>query len=263
VIVQCRTVQLVPNPARMEGRNMAVFAATEGKVHVRALGDGEQGFDTMMLRNLPGFSDDAVWVFREWHSWFHDLTQSNSWESVNQELDRLALRGVNVIATPEQVFDTRAHQPAQAVEEVAELLLGKPRRARDRSFEDWVDAVLTQSEIRYLPEFIEDAQIDLESSTGQALTLRFPYFVNEPRRTGIMAVRPDRKGIIPARSVSHVIYTFDKAVQAGLLDREHCVCLSGQIRGGQAVVEDLMRSCVLLDATAPTTPQTLHELVST
>ena len=263
MMLHCRTVQFVANPASMEGRNMAVFAATaDGPVRVRALGDGEQGFDAMLLRGVPGFSEEAAWVFREWHGWFHDLAQSESWTSINAELDRLALRGVNVIATPEQVFDTRADQPAQAVEEVAALLLGKPRRARDRSFEEWIEAVLMQSEIRYQPEFMEDARIDLQSSAGQTLTLRFPYFVDSPQRTGIMVVRPDKKGVVAAQSASHAIYTFDKAVQADVLTREHCVCLTGPLREGQAVVADLARSCLLLDASNPGTPSALSRIVS-
>lgn len=264
MMLHCRTVQLVPNPARMEGRNIAVFAATaDDQVHVRALGDGEKGFDPTMLRTLPGFSDAAAWVFREWHGWFHDLAQSESWASINAELDHLALRGVSVIATPEQVFDTRADQLAQAVEEVAELLLGKPRRARDRSFDEWVDAVLTQSEIRYRPGFLADAQIDLESSAGQTLTLHFPYFVDATTRTGIMVVRPDKHGKVQARSASHAIYTFEKAVQSGVLDREHCVCLTGMLRHGQTVVADLERFCLLLDASNPDTPGMLSRLVFT
>ncbi len=262
MMLPCRTVQFVANPARMEGRNVAVFAASaDGLVQVRALGDGEHGFDPMMLRKLPGFSDDAAWVFREWHGWFHDLAQSASWPSINTELDRLELRGVSVIATPEQVFNTRSDQPAQAVEEVAELLLGKPRRARDRSFDEKVDAVLMQSEVRFRPDFIEDAQIDLESSAGQTLTLRFPYFIDAATRTGIMVVRPDRKGMVLSRSASHAIYTFDKAVQAGVLDRKHCVCLTGTLRDRQAVAADLARSCVLLDVSDRGTPEALSRLV--
>ncbi len=262
MMLHCRTVQFVANPARMEGRNVALFAAmADGQVQVRALGDGEKGFDPMLLHSLPGFSDDAAWVFREWHGWFHDLAQSESWASINAELDRMELRGVSVIATPEQVFDTRADQPTQAVDEVAEFLLGKPRRARDRSFDEWLDGVLLQSEIRFRPGFLEDARIDLESSAGQTLTLRFPYFVDAAQRTGIMVVRPDRKGMAPSRSASHAIYTFDKAVQAGVLDREHCVCLTGTLREGQAVAADLARSCVLLNVSDRGTPDALSRLV--
>ena len=264
MMLHCRTVQFVANAARMEGRNVAVFAASaDGLVQVRALGDGEQGFDPMMLRNLPGFSDDAAWVFREWHGWFHDLAQSESWPSLNAELDRLELRGVSVIVSPEQVFDTRADQAEQAVDEVAELLLGKPRRPRDRSFDEQIDAVLLQSEIRFRPGFLEDARIDLESSAGQTLTLRFPYFVDTAKRVGIMVVRPDKKGIVPPRSAGHAIYTFDKAVQAGVLTREHCVCLTGALHEGQAVAADLARSCVLLDVSDRGTPDALSRLVPT
>ena len=59
------------------------------------------------------------------------------------------------------------------------------------------------------------------------------------------------------------IYTFDKAVQAGVLTREHCVCLTGALHEGQAVAADLARSCVLLDVSDRGTPDALSRLVPT
>ena len=198
-------------------------------------------------------------MFREWHGWFHDLARASDWEEVTQELDRANLRGLNFMAMPEQSFDMPATHPAQAVDEVAELLMGKHRRARADTFEERVQAVLTQSEIRFRDDFIEEAQVEIETGGG-ILNLSFPYLVNAATKTGILLVKPNRDGRVPARAVSHAIYTFDKAVQVGLLQREHCISLVGPMRSGQAMVADLARSTVLMDVFDADTPRALEQL---
>ena len=261
MMLQCRTVQFVPSPARMEGRNIALFAASaQDQIFVRVLGDGENGFDPSALRTLPAVNDATESVFREWHDWFHDLGRMGDWEEVTQELDRINLRGLNFIAMPEQSFDIPATHPSQAVDDVAELLVGKHRRFHPDTFEDRVKAVLHQSEIRFRDDFIEDAQIEIETG-GDILTLNFPYFVNGPTKTGILVVKPNRDGRLPARTVSHAIYAFDKAVQVGLLQRERCVSLVGPTRSGQALVADLARSSVLMNVFDADTPRALWRLV--
>jgi len=261
MMLQCRTVQFIPNPARMEGRNIAVFASSApDQVFVRALGDSEHGFDPLSVRTLPGVSDANDWVFQEWHGWFHDLAGAGGWEEITQELDRINLRGLNFVALPEQSFDIPASQPAQAVDEVAELLIGKRRRPRANTFEEQVQALLSLSEIRYRDDFIVDAQVEIETGSD-LLTLRFPYLVDAKIKTGIQMVKPDKKGAVTSRAVSQVIYTFDKAVQAGLLQREHCVTLVGPMQPGQVLVLDLARSSVLLNIFDADTPRALGELV--
>lgn len=267
MMLQCRTVQFIPNPARMEGRNIAVFASSApDEVFVRALGDSKHGFDALSVRALPGISDANDWVFREWHGWFHDLARGCGWEKISLELDRINLRGLNFVAMPEQSFDIPASQPAQAVDKVAELLIGKLRRPRANTFEEQVQAVLSLSEIQYRDDFIEEARVEIETGKdGFLLSLDFPYLVNAKGgngvKTGILIVKPNKTGIVPARSVSHAIYTFDKAVQAGLLQRGHCVALVGPMQSGQALVSDLARSSVLLNIFDPDTPSALLELV--
>ena len=164
------------------------------------------------------------------------------------------------MAMPEQSFDIPATHPAQAIDEVAELLIGKHRRARPDTFEERVQAVLTQSEIRFRDDFIEEAQIEIETGGG-ILNLSFPYFVNGPTKTGVLAIKPNRDGRLPARTVSHAIYTFDKVVQIGLLQREHCISLVGPMKSGQAMVADLARSSVLMDVFESNTPRVLGQLV--
>ncbi len=262
MMLQCRTVQFVHSPARMEGRNIALFAASaQDQVFVRVLGDGENGFDPSALRTLTAVNDATEWVFREWYGWFHDLARASDWEEVTQELDRVNLRGLNFIAMPEQSFDIPATHPSVAVDEVAELLMGKHRRTRPDTFEERIQAVLTQSEIRFRDDFIEDAQIEIETG-GDILALNFPYLVNASTRTGILLVKPNRDGRAPARAVSHAIYTFDKAVQVGLLQREHCVSLVGPMKSGQTMVSDLARSSVLMDVFDAKVPSALLNLAS-
>jgi hypothetical protein len=263
MMLQCRTVQFMASPARMEGRNIAVFAASaQDQVFVRVLGDGEDGFDASALRTLPAINDATEWVFREWHGWFHDLGRTGDWGEVTQELDRINLRGLNFLAMPEQSFDIPAAQPDLAVDEVAELLIGKHRRSRPDTFEERIQALLAQSEIRYREDFIEDAQIEIETPSKELLTLNFPYLVNAATKTGIIVVKPNRDGRAPARPVSHAIYTFDKAVQVGLLQRAHCVSLVGPMRAGQTIVSDLARSSVLMDVFDPKVPSALLRLVN-
>lgn len=261
MMLQCRTVQFIPNPARMEGRNIAVFASSApDQVFVRALGDSEHGFDPLSVRALPGVSEGTDWVFREWHGWFHDLARAGGWKEITQELDRINRRGLNFVAMPEQSFDIPASQPALAADEVAELLIGKRRRPRASTFEEQAQAVLSLSEIRYRDDFIEDARVEIETGSD-LLTLHFPYLVDAKIKTGIQMVKPDKKRVVSARAVSHAIYTFDKAVQAGLLQREHCVTLVGPMQPGQTLVSDLARSSVLLNIFDADTHRALGEIV--
>lgn len=263
MMLQCRTVQFIPNPARMEGRNIAVFSASApDQVFVRALGDSEHGFDPLAVRALPGVSEGADWVFREWHGWFHDLARMGRWEAVNEELDRINHSGLNFIAMPEQSFDIPTAKATEAADEVADLLMGKRRRPRAHTFEEQVQAVLSMSEIGYRDNFIEDARVEIEAD-NDLITLRFPYLVNAGIKTGLQVVKPDRKGNVTASAVSQAIYTFDKAVQAGLLQRAHCVTLTGPLRPGQALVSDLARSSVLMNVFDADTPHALWELVGT
>jgi len=264
MMLQCRTVQFVPNPTRMEGRNIAVFVSgAPDQVSVRVMGDSGDGFNPSALRSLPAFSDASSWVFREWHGWFHDLARSRNWSEVTQELDRINLRGLNFVAMPEQSFDIPTPDPSKAVDAVAELLMGKRRRARTDTFEDRLQDVLLQSEIRYLDDFIEDARIEIETPDKEVLTLGFSYLVNAPTRTGIMVIKPRRDGRVSSHIVSRAVYAFDKAVQAGVLDREHCVSLVGKMTPGQAAVSDLARSSVLMDVFDPEVPRALLHLVRT
>jgi hypothetical protein len=260
----CRIIQFMPDPMRQEGRNVAVFGHDGEHAYVRALGLEKSGVVSLAeFASIAGKNAGPNWVYGEWVNWLQDLagSEGREWPQMNAVLDAVNLRGVQFTVTPESIIESEDGDPEQAMDWLADRMIDRPRLQAKREFSEQVEDVLSASETRYLPGFIEGAAVDITTVEGAALTLRFPYLVDGKSRIGIRLLKPTKAGRAPTKTVADAIYAFRKGVETGFLERSGCIVLTAPLRDGQAVMDDLASVATVLDVTDDKTSRLLLHLV--
>lgn len=286
MIVRYRLIQFREDPLRAEGRNVAVIAWTDERIHLRALGVNPFGRTdpATFERLLPQALRSSAWVYAEWAERWADIARrcEGNAERLHAELDGIeeisgahwvAIEGGEVDLEPPASsrptwMDTTVDPALSVVHSAADalyerLVAGGMAGGLPVAFLDAVEDVLTISEIHYSGDFRRDETVAIGNDGETETILFFPYLVDGPMRSGLKLVcfnGPSWEAAVAA--VNDAILTFDLAVAAGFMERNRCVALVDRAGGDHGLlVARLAQSAMVIDITAPGAASQLGRLV--
>lgn len=260
-------IQFVPDPLRGEGRNVAIITHDGERASLRALGLDRNGrVDLGPFTTLAGKHAPSAWVYGEWVRWFEDLSlyEGKSVERLNAILNDVATQGLYFTALPAGTVDTpKSASLEQVTSWLFKRLVGKVKRPLSRIFDSEVEEAITRSKIALRTEFMRDVEVEiLAESDAPPTLLRFAFLLDERPRIGFKVVRPHAGITSYGRQVNDAIYTFDKAVTAGFLERSRCLVFTKKPSGGRVpLIEMLSRSAVVVDVSFPDAWKTIRAAI--
>lgn len=285
MIVHYRLIQFREDPLRAEGRNVAVFTWNEEHVYLRALSATSAGeVDSTIFERLlsPALRSNA-WVYAEWVERWTDISRSckGDPQRLQKELERLEeTSGAHWVASekgeidipsppaPQNIWQNAVNPNLLAVHNAADILYNRlisSGMAGDLpiSFLEAVDYTIMISEIVHHDGFSRSETIAVGKDAETETLLFFPYFVDGPMRTAIkLACFNGPSWEAAVSMVNDTILTFDLAVTAGFIQRDHCVVLTDSPMGEYSKLAlRLERSATLIDVTATDPASQLHRLV--
>lgn len=223
-------IQYSPDPFRHEPRNIGVFLHGGKLARCLMIGDNNEDCDPQSFCHEFGMEKESGWIYREWNYWFKTLagTGDIAIESLDNEFDYLRVRGNQFgisEATTIVVANVKTHDAV--LQELFEEFVTVPKIPEQSSIERDFDHVLQVSEIRNLPTFQRDVEIEIDIGSGDSAAFaHFDAILEKPEPLGIKVIqfrRVHRNTLL--RRINDALYSFETSVEFGFLVPERCIVL--------------------------------------
>lgn len=259
-------IQYVADPLRGESRNIGVIARSPDKRGFRAIGvDREGNIDFGYFDAIAGGAAGAsCWVYGEWVNWFRDLsnTETSSPEEFQSALASLE-SGSRITAVPGGILEMPDGGPIDdALDYLFGRLVGNPPRKKKMNFNEALERSLAESGITSRRDFMRDAEVTFLVPGGPPLAVQMFCLLESKPRTVFKVVRFKAGRTSLIRQVNDAVFSFEKVVEHGFADKEHCVVLTEKpTAAAEFHVERLAGLATLVDVTLPTAPGMIRSLV--
>lgn len=224
------TIQFVSDPMRAEGRNVAVIGTADGRGHVRAVGLTAEGrLDMAEFRAVADLSVPESMAYPDWIDYFHCVAADDAKtpETLAQELRTLAASSGPFVVGTEGTADIGAQEsPETVMDRIFDRMVGRPPAEHVDRFPERLEHVLYTLELRALPDFHQDAEIELETATSSVLKLRFDLALVEPPAVAFRIVRYGDDNRRAARDLRAAVAEFRRAWEIRFLSAGRSVVLT-------------------------------------
>lgn len=259
------TIQYVADPMRGEGRNIAVIGTAEGRGYLRAVGvHGDGEIDLAVFRAASGQSVEESVTVPDWIEYFRCVAEDDarSPESLARALGRLSQSdSAFVMGAAGETDTSHVEGPERAMDRVFERVVGQPPADRIDRFPDRLERLLRLSELRALPDFWPNAEIELKTSGGTT-KLGFDFALVDAPAIGFRAVRWHGAGAQTGNELRAALAEFERAWGCRFLSRMRSVLLTDCKWPRGALAEQLARSRVtVIDVLADDAVERLRHLL--
>lgn len=241
------TVQYVPDPLRGEGRNVAVIGTADGRGYVRAVGLSDSGeIDLAEIRAFAGLSFREGAALPDWLDYFVCVSQHNATSryALLDELSTLsATKGPFVLGSEGIAEMARRESPEAVMDRVFDRLVGHLPSDRIDRFPEQLEHFLHHTELRTLPDFHQDPEIELETTDG-SIKLRFHMALVDSPAVGFRIVRYSGEQRKIAPTLKEALREFKRAQDAGFLDAKRSVILTDRVWPAGQLAKRLADSAV-------------------
>ncbi|ANA39405.1 hypothetical protein [Geobacter anodireducens] len=236
--IEFHLIQYIDDPLRGETRNIGIVARRYFEAGFRLIGiDNTGAVDPGCFRALSGNIGKDAWVFGEWIEWFRSLTANEAWEPdlFVATMSELESSGGRIIARKGGVLETHSRTSLDdALNHLFGRLVSSPRPRRNE-FSERLEEVLQGSEICYRPDFLRDIEVEFLPCEGKPPeTVGLFCLLEKKPRTAfkIVRFRTGKEAFI--RQMNDAIYTFEKLVEHGFVEKDRCVILTEAIPASNA-----------------------------
>lgn len=219
-------IQYIEDPIRNEGRNIGIIAQGFNHICYRMLGVNQPNVDVSLFESLSPRVRDCGWIYLEWIDWFEDLVNDKG-----MTLDKIlqigrALDGGNIVIKEGGVIDTpMTVYLDEAADYLFSQMVRQPRRQTGK-FADRIDDILKMAKLYYQTGFEKDISVEFQPGNRASITIKLPMVLMEKPRTIFKIINPKATMDSLLRQINDAVFTFDTAVSAGFVDKDHCIAIT-------------------------------------
>ncbi len=239
-------------------RDIGIVTHHKGNVFFRLMGvdGGTRTVDTSLFAALSERARLNAWVFAEWGNWFFRFSDGEGKDTAAFKLwmTRLQDKGHHIsVRNGGAIKLDRNTTIDSRIDTLFAEHVSVPKIRRSKAFTDYINDILTATNLRGRVGFEEKVQIEfLPGQRRASATITLPFVIDCKPRFAFQIVPASNTITTLVNRVSEAVFTLQEAISHGYTTKEYCIVMTCKIKPScSEIMRPLYELAHVIDVTQP------------